>query len=127
MEVIYCVSSLVLELARLAEELPTEYYEDLATAYCGPPYECGDCDGEGLNDNGDDCGNCDGGGFMEDCHEVFEHWLVSRWLADKLEAKGEKVIRDFFNMNIWCRCCTGQAISMDYAIQQIAEDLNAPW
>ncbi len=57
--------------------------------------------------------------------EVFEHWIVSDWLADKLEAKGEKVDRDFAGLIIWARTTTGQAISQDWVIEQIAKDLNA--
>jgi hypothetical protein len=57
--------------------------------------------------------------------EVFEHWLVSDWLADKLEAHGEKVDRDFAGMTVWARTTTGQAIYADYVIEQIATELNA--
>src|SRR5690606_9921461 len=42
--------------------------------------------------------------------EVFEHWAVSNWLADALEARGEKVDRDFAGLNVWARTTTGQAI-----------------
>ena len=36
--------------------------------------------------------------------EALEHWIVSDWLADKLEAKGEKVDRDFAGLTVWA--CT---------------------
>ena len=55
--------------------------------------------------------------------EVFEHWIVSRWLGEKLAAKGEKVDFDFAGLVIWARTTTGQAIYMDHVIQQIAKDL----
>ena len=56
--------------------------------------------------------------------EVFEHWAVSGWLADKLEAKGEKIIRNLFDFNaVWCRTTTGQAISMDRVIEEIVAEL----
>jgi hypothetical protein len=55
--------------------------------------------------------------------EVFEHWAVTSWLADKLEAKGEKVDRDFAGMIVWARTTTGQMISADWVIEQIAADL----
>lgn len=53
-----------------------------------------------------------------DAHEleVYEHWAVSTWLADKLEAKGERVDRAFAGMTVWARTTTGQAISMDAVI-----------
>lgn len=56
--------------------------------------------------------------------EVFEHWIVSDWLADKLADHGEKVDKDFAGMTIWARTCTGQGIAQDYVIQQIVEELN---
>lgn len=55
--------------------------------------------------------------------EVFEAWSVSGWLADKLEERGERIVRDFGNHNIWGRTTTGQRISMDYVMEQIAADV----
>ncbi len=55
--------------------------------------------------------------------EVYEHWAVSDWLADKLEAKGEKVDRDFAGLIVWARTTTAQAIAADWVIEQIAADL----
>ncbi len=57
--------------------------------------------------------------------DVFEHWIVSDWLADKLESKGEKVDRDFAGLTIWARTTTGQAIYCDSVIEEIAAELNA--
>lgn len=56
--------------------------------------------------------------------EVYEHWLVSDWLADKLEAKGEKVDRDFAGMTIWARTTTGQGIASDWVVEQIVQEIN---
>lgn len=60
--------------------------------------------------------------------EVFEHWVISDWLADKLAEKGEKVDKDFAGLTVWARTTTttGQAISMDAVIEEIAADLNRP-
>lgn len=55
--------------------------------------------------------------------EVFEHWIVSDWLADQLAAKGEKVDKDFAGLTVWARTTTGQAIAMDSVIQAITADL----
>lgn len=57
--------------------------------------------------------------------DVYEHWSVSAWLADKLEARGEKVDRDFAGMNVWARTTTGQAILLDSVIEAIWRDLHA--
>ena len=55
--------------------------------------------------------------------EVYEHWIVSRWLADKLEAHGEKVDRDFAGMIVWARTTTGQAILLDGVIRDIVRSM----
>lgn len=67
---------------------------------------------------------CDAMGIEPYDREVFEHWIVSNWLADKLEAKGEKVDRDFAGMTVWARTTTGQAISCDSVIKEIIAELN---
>jgi hypothetical protein len=56
--------------------------------------------------------------------DVFEHWLVSDWLADKLAAKGEKVDKDFAGLTVWARTTTGQGIAWDWAIEQITQELG---
>ena len=56
--------------------------------------------------------------------EVLEHWIVSDWLAEKLESKGELIERSFYNPTIWGRTTSGQAITMDGVIQEISEENN---
>jgi hypothetical protein len=65
---------------------------------------------------------CDQWGIEPHEREVFEHWIVSQWLAHKLEAKGEAVTHDLFGWCIWGRTTTGQAIVMDSVIQEIYEE-----
>ena len=55
--------------------------------------------------------------------EVYEHWIVSSHLAYKLQEHGQTV-KDFFGLTLWCRCCTGQAISMDHVIQEIYKEVH---
>ncbi len=57
--------------------------------------------------------------------EVYEHWLVSSHLAYKLKQHGQTVVDDFFGLTVWCRTCTGQAISMDYVINEIYKEVHA--
>ena len=59
-----------------------------------------------------------------DASEVYEHWLVSDWFAEMLEARGETVVRDVAGMTVWGRCTTGQAIYADHVVQEIARDLH---
>lgn len=52
--------------------------------------------------------------------EIYEYWIVSPWLARKLEERGEPILRDFLGITtIWGRCCTGQAILLDSVICSI--------
>lgn len=57
--------------------------------------------------------------------EVFEHWIVSDWMADRLAEHGEKVDKDFAGLTIWARTTTGQAVYADHVIEQIAKTLYA--
>lgn len=65
---------------------------------------------------------CKNDGLDPHENEVFEHWAVSSWLADKLEAKGERVDRDFAGLIVWARTTTGQAISIDHVIETIVRE-----
>jgi len=56
--------------------------------------------------------------------EVYEHWIVSDWLADRLSEQGEKVDKDFAGLTVWARTTTGQGIASDSVIERICADLN---
>ena len=65
---------------------------------------------------------CEENGIEPHECEVFEHWSVSSWLAEKLIAKGERVDTDFAGLNVWARTTTGQAISADSVIETITAE-----
>lgn len=145
-EVHYCVSALISELAKLPQFaddlLPALVADDWESpaieagwayrphcwsrpktqeelARFNPPYLGGDrmacadaqtaCEIDGL-----DPYQC----------EAYEHWIVSDWLADKLEAKGEMIVRDFLGLTIWGRTTSGQAIYIDGVIEEIMADMQ---
>jgi len=57
-----------------------------------------------------------------DCWEVrecFEYWAVSSFFADDLRDLGESV-GELYQWRIWGRCTTGQMISQDYVIAEVA-------
>ncbi len=56
--------------------------------------------------------------------EVFEHWAVSQWFGEKLQAKGEKVDFDFAGLVVWARTTTGQGIASDSVVEAIYAELN---
>lgn len=53
--------------------------------------------------------------------EVFEWWIVSGYLCEKLEDYGYPVIS---SENIYGRTCTGQAILLDEVISRICADME---
>ena len=59
--------------------------------------------------------------------EVYEHWIVSDWLADRLIEKGEKVDKDFAGMIVWARTTSGQGIASDSVIETISAEMNAAY
>lgn len=139
-EVIYCVSTLVSELAKKAEEF-LEYTDDLYGVFEGiPDYEEAAKQADWIkgkdlfyNNTMQDTSEaetwqelCEEQGIEVDDYipEIYEHWIVSDWLANKLEAHGEKVLWDFFGMTIWCRTTTGQAILLDGVISKICAEME---
>lgn len=57
--------------------------------------------------------------------EIYEHWIVTEWLAAHLEQRGEVIEWDFYGLTVWGRACTGQAIKLDGVICAIYDELHA--
>lgn len=149
-EVHYCVSFLVSTLAQgYGERLPEQLNEAAEQAFelCSPiddweeaaTQEGWTLRGEGRTGQSWRNANPEFDGFdMESAEavcrefdiepyqrEVFEHWIVSDWLADRLAEKGEKVDKDFAGLTVWARTCTGQGIASDSVIIAIHAELTA--
>lgn len=56
--------------------------------------------------------------------EIFQFFIVSDWLADKLSEIDEPVAKDFYGVSWWGRTCCGQAIEADGTIQKILENIS---
>ena len=54
--------------------------------------------------------------------EIYEWWLVSRWLEFNLKMRGEPILSNEYG-TWWGRCCTGQAIYMDGVIEEIYDKI----
>ncbi len=67
---------------------------------------------------------CERLGLEPDYIDIYEHWIVSDWAADKLSALGEVVVKDLYGLTVWGRCTTGQSISMDGIWWKIAEGME---
>lgn len=59
----------------------------------------------------------------EEPDEIYEWWAVSGWLGDKLKEQGCCVI-DSYGKSYWGRTTTGQAISLDGCIFNIAKNMG---
>lgn len=55
--------------------------------------------------------------------EIYEWWLCSEWLLEKLEEQGEPIIRTDYG-DWWGRTTTGQAIVLDYVIEVIWKEVQ---
>jgi len=76
--------------------------------------ECPHC-GDYLDDEGAptcDCFEPDTSQWDDEPQEVFQWFLVTSWLADRLEAIGEPVLRNDYG-DWWGRTCCGQRIALD--------------
>ena len=59
----------------------------------------------------------------DDCRDqVYEHWIVSSWLARKLKARGY-VVGELCGLTIYGRTCTGQSMCLDHNMQALAIEL----
>ena len=133
--IIYCVSSLISELMDKLPDL-TDWENFYPQVTFDVSYRCEYCKTEWLIEDmcqSDDLRTCPqcGAGFQEPYtfeetyKEVFEYWIVDAWMAEKLKQEGELIVEDFMDGAIgyiWCRTCTGQAISMDYVMRKIAKE-----
>lgn len=80
----------------------------------------------GYMDHGVKCPHCDA--LLHEVPEaepqdIFEYWIVSSWLGEKLREKGEPVLARGGGW-IWGRTCTGQAILLDHVISEICYDME---
>ena len=55
--------------------------------------------------------------------DALEFWIVEPWFGDELKERGEIVNTDFLDFVVWGRQTSGQAISMDYVVQDVLKDI----
>lgn len=66
---------------------------------------------------------CDHYNISPEYDEVFQWFIVSDWLAHKLEEKGQLVEQDIMGFTVWGRQCCGQAVYLDSVICNIYDDV----
>ena len=89
-------------------------YEDIENLYldCEKEYQdLGYETAEAMQDDG------------ADMQEIFEWWIVSEYLYNKLKNENEPVL-EWGNNYYWGRTTSGQAIKLDYVISRICSDME---
>jgi len=110
-EVIMCQSSLVDML--LGKEIDGIGYDEIVNL---------EKTEQELLDEGYTQEQIDNGDAQPD-KEIYEWWSCSGWLLDKLQERGEPILRTDYG-DWWGRCCTGQAIALDRVIADIYKELH---
>lgn len=133
-EVLACISDMAEYLFDWDGEKYASY-DDLSNYYQPVCSECGDSYGfeKGENDEGETiwtCQNCDHvftdwehENLDTEPQEVYEWWIVSSWLGEKLKDHGEVVLERWGGW-IWGRCTSGQAILLDDVISDICCEMG---
>lgn len=123
-EVLACQSSLV-EEALKKQLFSIDDLENMYRPFDGrliAPNVCVRCQCEFscLDSETGTCESC----FEEhqEPQEILEWWLVSPWFSKKLLMEGEPILDNDYGI-WWGRCATGQAISLDYVIQKIYDEM----
>ena len=75
-------------------------------------YKCNEC---GTVHNVDDVDNKQ--------EEIYEWWAVSKWFGEKLQQQGCAVIESY-SKSYWGRTTTGQCISLDSCVVNIAKEMG---
>ena len=114
-EVYLNLSNIIAELLRHDSEL----LEDMSNMYNPTCPACGEIFPEFYGQQDTTCEACLVVYLEPQPKEIDEYWAVSSWLARKLDEAGEAVHMDVYGHNIWGRCTTGQAISMDHVIREM--------
>lgn len=125
-EVHYCVSQLISELCKIESLESLELYDVLSKEdWITPAEEASFVYHGASEDYEDECKEfCDVNRIDPYTVEALEHWIVSDYLANRLEENGEMISRDILGLTVWGRTCSGQSISMDGVIGKIAADME---
>lgn len=66
---------------------------------------------------------CDNFNLEPEYGEIYEHWIVSEYLARLLQQHGD-IVEEYMGLTVWGRPTTGQAILMDGVIREIVRELD---
>jgi len=66
----------------------------------------------------------DYGDAPDDYIEAMQHWIISDWLAEKIQRVGGMAATDICGLAIWGRSECGQALDIDSTLKAVVELLN---
>jgi len=64
---------------------------------------------------------CEHHGIEPYYDDAYEFYIVSEWLARQLAKRGE-MVEEIFDLTIWGRCATGQAVYLDGIMIEIYDE-----
>ena len=114
---VYCCQSVLVDSML---EQGVFNYEDIENYFLNVCPECNEQIEE--KDNIYHCNQCnkDFNEPEQEPQEIYEWWICSDWLIEKLRERGEPILSNNYG-DWWGRTCTGQAIKLDHIIDRIIE------
>ena len=106
----------------LIDNVSNLYYEFESASH--EHYECNECSNVGVVNDEGLCVDC-----FEDSDlkhkEIFQWFIVSDWLYEKLDKQGEPVVK-IKGLNFWGRCGCGYSLEDETSIKNIWNELEKP-
>lgn len=109
------------------DEIENEYEDSCPNCGSSDIYKVPEADKPSANDDCFECGSCHiikpNNELDQQAKEIYEWWIVTDFLCDKLRKQGEPVL-EWGNNCYWGRTTTGQAILLDHVISVICEEMQ---
>ena len=96
-------------------------FESLGRCIRGDVLQCSNCKNMGSTNEDEICINC----FDPEPKEIFQWFIVSEWLFNKLNEQGEPVI-EIKGLYFWGRCGCGYSLEDETSLKNIVKQLEQP-
>ena len=120
-EILTLANSLFNKLIDDSDCILFDYIENLYVKFSpdGKPRKCTECGEVQVVNDMDSCSDC----FDSPMHEVFQWFIVSEFLYERLQEVGE-VVCQVEDVNFWGRTSYGIGLEYDYCLKKIATDIH---
>ena len=102
-------------------EFESRLNEETAEPSCEP---CNECENIGVVNDDGICINCFDDSDIKH-KEIFQWFIVSDWLYNKLKEQGEPVV-EIKGVNFWGRCGCGYSLEDEWCLKRIVKELEKP-